>query len=80
MALNKRKENILQLRKNLDFLADLNNGAGVTKHEFVLEILLHLEILDREKDVLPWIKVIVKIDYLLLDSILFALSLSLEEI
>lgn len=47
----------LEQMKSLDFLADLNEGKGVAKHEFVLSILIHLGVLNAEYDVNPWIKV-----------------------
>ena len=43
--------------QSLDFIAELNEGKGVAKHEFVLAILTHLGVLNAEEDVDPWMKV-----------------------
>jgi hypothetical protein len=51
-----RKKELKKL-KNMDFLADLNGGKGLTKGEFVLAILVHKGVLDKAKDVDPWIGV-----------------------
>ena len=55
-VLAKRKE-LLQLQRKLHFLADLNDGRGVGRFEFVLTILEHIGTLDHDKDIAPWLKV-----------------------
>ncbi len=55
-TLRKRKL-LLKQMQSLDFIADLNDGQGVRKHEFVLAVLSHLGVLDKERDVDPWMKV-----------------------
>jgi hypothetical protein len=54
--LSQRKQ-LLKLEKKLHFLADMNDGCGVSKFEFVLTILEHIGKLDRETDIAPWLKV-----------------------
>ena len=54
--LSQRKQ-LLKLEKKLHFLADLNDGCGVSKFEFVLTILEHIGKLDRDTDIAPWLKV-----------------------
>lgn len=54
--LSQRKQ-LLKLEKKLHFLADLNDGCGVSKFEFVLTILEHTGKLDRKTDIEPWLKV-----------------------
>lgn len=54
--LSQRKQ-LLKLEKKLHFLADLNDGCGVTKYEFILTILEHIGKLDRKTDIEPWLKV-----------------------
>jgi hypothetical protein len=54
--LHQRKQ-LLKLQKRLHFLADMNDGRGLTKYEFVLAILEHIGTIDHEKDVAPWLKV-----------------------
>mmetsp|Transcript_3472 Transcript_3472/g.7639 ORF Transcript_3472/g.7639 Transcript_3472/m.7639 type:complete len:483 (+) Transcript_3472:134-1582(+) len=46
----------LKLQRSLTFLADSNGGLGVSKFEFVLTILQHIGVLNRENDVGPWLK------------------------
>jgi hypothetical protein len=48
---------LLKQMQSLDFIADLNDGQGVRKHEFVLAVLSHLGVLNKERDVDPWMKV-----------------------
>lgn len=54
--LSQRKQ-LLKLEKKLHFLADLNDGCGVSKFEFVLTILEHIGKLDHNTDIAPWLKV-----------------------
>lgn len=54
--LSQRKQ-LLKLEKKLHFLADMNDGCGVSKFEFVLTILEHTGKLDRKTDIEPWLKV-----------------------
>ena len=56
-SLLKKKEQMLLQEQTLNFIADLNNGEGVNKHEFVLAILQHIGTLDRERDIDPWMRV-----------------------
>lgn len=56
-VLSQRKD-MLQLQQKLHFLADVNDGRGVNKFEFVLTILEHIGTLDHDKDIAPWLKVI----------------------
>jgi len=53
----KTRKKELRKMENMDFLADLNCGKGVNKHEFVLAILIRKGLLNKEKDVDPWIDV-----------------------
>eukprot|EP01032_Pedospumella_encystans_P026041 gene26041-29415_t len=53
--LSQRKQ-LLKLEKKLHFLADMNDGCGVSKFEFVLTILEHTGKLDRKTDIEPWLK------------------------
>ena len=55
-VLNERRS-LLKLQRRLHFLADLNDGRGVGKFEFVLNILEHIGTLDHDKDIAPWLKV-----------------------
>ena len=55
--LSQRKQ-LLKLEKKLHFLADMNDGCGVSKFEFVLTILEHTGKLDRKTDIEPWLKVV----------------------
>jgi hypothetical protein len=55
-VLAQRKE-LLVLQQKLHFLANMNEGKGVNKFEFVLTILEHIGTLDYEKDVEPWMHV-----------------------
>lgn len=48
---------MLKLQRKLHFLADLNDGRGVSKFEFVLTILEHIGKLDHDKDIAPWLLV-----------------------
>lgn len=45
---------LLERRKDLGFIADLDKGNGVTEGKFILAILEHLGTLDFEKDIKPW--------------------------
>lgn len=54
--LSQRKQ-LLKLQRKLHFLADMNDGRGVNKFEFVLTILEHIGTLDHDKDIAPWLKV-----------------------
>ncbi len=53
----KKRTELLKQMQSLDFIAELNDGQGVGKHEFVLAILGHLGVLDKEKDIDPWLEV-----------------------
>ena len=55
-VLSDRKE-LLKLQRKLDFLADMNDGRGVSKFEFVLTILEAIGRVDYDKDINPWLKV-----------------------
>ena len=55
-VLNERRS-LLKLQRRLHFLADLNDGRGVGRFEFVLTILEHIGTLDHDKDIAPWLKV-----------------------
>ena len=55
-VLSQRAE-LLKLQQKLHFLADMNDGRGVNKFEFVLTILEYLGTLDRDKDIAPWMEV-----------------------
>ena len=57
-VLAQRKE-LLVLQQKLHFLADMNEGRGVNKFEFVLTILEHIGTLDHDKDIAPWLQVTV---------------------
>jgi hypothetical protein len=48
---------IAQRKQTLDRLKELDTGNGVAKDTFVLAVLEQLGVLDRERDILPWIKV-----------------------
>lgn len=50
----KKEQEILEKKKNMGFIAELDKGKGVTEHQFILAVLEHLGTLDYEKDVLPW--------------------------
>lgn len=52
-----QRKNMLQLQQKLHFLADVNDGRGVNKFEFVLTILEHIGTLDYDKDIAPWLQV-----------------------
>ena len=52
-----QRKQMLKLQRKLHFLADLNDGRGVNKFEFVLTILEHLGTLDYDKDISHWMKV-----------------------
>lgn len=58
--LSQRKQ-LLKLEKKLHFLADMNDGCGVSKFEFVLTILEHIGKLDHASDIAPWLKVSVDV-------------------
>ena len=51
-----QREELLKLQTKLDFLAGLNGGRGVGKHQFVLTILEHLGTV-RSRDIEPWMEV-----------------------
>ncbi len=55
--LRQRRELLTQMQ-SLDFIAELNGGQGVRKHEFVLAVLGHLGVVSPEKDIAPWMKVL----------------------
>jgi hypothetical protein len=48
---------IAQRKQTLDRLKELDTGNGVAKDTFVLAVLEQLGVLDRERDIIPWIKV-----------------------
>jgi hypothetical protein len=48
---------IAQRKQTLDRLKELDTGNGVAKDTFVLAVLEQLGVLDRERDIMPWIKV-----------------------
>lgn len=50
----KQMEELLERRKDLGFIADLDQGNGVAEGTFILAILEHLGTLDFEKDIKPW--------------------------
>lgn len=52
-----QKEEILLKRRELQFLVDLDKGDGVSEEQFVLAILEHIGVLNRDKDILPWVEV-----------------------
>jgi hypothetical protein len=52
-----QRKQLLKLQRKLDFLADMNDGSGVNKFEFVLTILQHIGKLDHDKDISPWMEV-----------------------
>jgi hypothetical protein len=54
-ALEDEEERTKRLQ-SLEFLAQLDGGDGISEHEFVLAILLHEGVLDRGRDVEPWLR------------------------
>jgi hypothetical protein len=52
-----QRRTMLKLQRKLHFLADMNEGRGVNKWEFVLTILEHIGTLDHDKDIVPWVRV-----------------------
>jgi hypothetical protein len=58
-ARTKRKQilkisEMLLLKKDVNFLLDLDRGEGINESDFILAILQHLEIIDDEQDISPW--------------------------
>lgn len=51
---------VAQRMQTLDKLKELDTGHGVPRDTFVLAVLEQLGVLDRENDILPWIKVIIE--------------------
>eukprot|EP01031_Cornospumella_fuschlensis_P025913 gene25913-31296_t len=51
-----RLEEIIEKRKDLSFVSELDDGQGVSKEQFVLALLLHCGIIDKQKDVQPWME------------------------
>lgn len=49
----------LEKQQDLEFLADLDYGEGITESEFILAILEHLGTLSKERDIMPWKQVII---------------------
>lgn len=49
---------ILNKRKDLGFIAELDKGDGVREEQFILAVLDHVGLLNFEKDVKPWQEVI----------------------
>lgn len=47
-------QELLARRRDLGFIADLDQGNGVTEGTFILAILEHLGTLDFDKDIKPW--------------------------
>ena len=44
-------------RKTLEFMKDMDRGNGVTQSEFLLAILEHEGVIDRARNITPWIEV-----------------------
>lgn len=57
------KQDVLQRQLELHFLADMNEGRGVNKYEFVLAVLEHIGTLDHNKDIAPWLKVSLRVSF-----------------
>jgi hypothetical protein len=52
-----RIEQMTLRSKDLHFLVGMDQGEGITEEQFVLAILRHLEIIDPEIHIDPWVKV-----------------------
>ena len=50
-------EDRTQKRQNFEFLVNMDTGNGLTQAEFVLAILEQQGVVDRERDVMPWVEV-----------------------
>mgnify|MGYP005992162939 CR=1 FL=1 len=50
-------EDRTQKRQNFEFLMNMDTGNGLTQAEFVLAILEQQGVVDRERDVMPWVEV-----------------------
>lgn len=53
----KRLQERLQRQKDMSFLMKLDKGNGVSQAEFILASLDHIGVLDRQRDIEPWITV-----------------------
>lgn len=51
-----QKEDVLLRRREMQFLADLDKGDGISEEQFIIAILTHIGTVNREKDILPWIE------------------------
>lgn len=60
-----QKEDVLIKRRELQFLADLDKGEGISEEQFILAILQHIGTVDREKDVMPWVEVRIDFPFIL---------------
>lgn len=58
----KEHEEIVKRTQTLDKIKELDKGEGVSQDTFVLAILEHIGVLDRETDIEPWIKKFQEID------------------
>lgn len=53
----RKRKKLLKQMQSLEFVAELSGEQSVGKHQFVLAVLVHLGILDKDRDVTPWMKV-----------------------
>ncbi|RYH30395.1 hypothetical protein EON65_05365 [archaeon] len=51
-----RLEEVIEKRRDLSFVTQLDEGQGVSKEQFVLALLVHFGIVDKQRDVQPWIE------------------------
>lgn len=48
---------IIKKKVDLNFVSDLDSGSGVTESQFVLAMLQHMDIIDYDKHIVPFILV-----------------------
>ncbi len=53
----RKRKKLLKQMQSLEFVEELSGAQLVGKHQFTLAVLAHLGVLDREKDIVPWMKV-----------------------
>jgi ABC-type multidrug transport system fused ATPase/permease subunit len=51
------RKRMLERKMDLQFLTQLNDGQGITKLQFLIEVLEHLKVVRRERDIDPWLAV-----------------------
>jgi hypothetical protein len=52
-----KRQGMLLKRRDLQTVADLDNGEGVCEADFVLAVLERTGVLDHKNDISPWVEV-----------------------